>query len=175
MTNNSLIRSSLVIPNRGSPVKPTSRDTSEFVGQTRTKLSRSDQSQRMQLTNLGQTVQQQPTPTAHSVQCLRTNDTEAFFINGCTGITTSPHMKLFSMGSLPLCTTANMWGNIYDPNSPTGQFQSLLEQTTKPFPYSIISLLPISVRIIATIIFFTVTFFSIILPQLKYLYRILSW
>jgi hypothetical protein len=174
-STDNMIRSSLVIPTRGSTVKPASRDTSEFGGQTRTKLSRSDQSQRMQLTNLGQTVQQQPTPTPHSVQCLRTNETEAFFINGCTGITTSPHMKLFSMGSLPLCTTANLWGNIYGPNSPTGQFQSLIERTTNPFPYSIISLLPISVRIIATIIFFTVTFFSIILPQLKCLYQILSW
>ena len=164
-STDNMIRSSLVIPNRGSTVKPASIDTSEFVGQTRTKLSRSDQSQRMQLTNLNQTVQQQPTPTAHSVQCLRTNDTEAFFLtNGCTGITTSPHMKLFSMGSLPLCTTANLWGNIYDPNSPTGQFRSLIERTTNPFPYSVISPLPISVRIIATIMFFTVTFFCVILP-----------
>jgi hypothetical protein len=164
-STDNMIRSSLVIPTRGSTVKPASRDTSEFGGQTRTKLSRSDQSQRMQLTSLGQTVQQQPTPTPHSVQCLRTNDTEAFFLtNGCTGITTSPHMKLFSMGSLPLCTTANLWGNIYDPNSPTGQFRSLIERTTNPFPYSVISALPISVRIIATIMFFTVTFFCVILP-----------
>jgi hypothetical protein len=208
-----MIRSPSVIPTRGSIVKPASRDTSEFGWQTRIKLSRSDQSQRIQLASLGQTVQQQPTPitlshilgevvnslwivvpleimivipasatkcryarglavliitpglSPHGVQDLRTNDTEALSLtNGCTGITTSPQMKLFSMGSPPLCTKANLWRNTYDPNSPTGQFQSLIERTTNPFPYSAISALPISLRIIATIMFFTVTSSCVILP-----------
>ena len=69
-----------------------------------------------------------------------------------------------SMGSPPLCTTANLWGNIYDPNSSTGRFQNLIERTTNPFPYSAISSLPISLRTSATIMFFTVTFFYVILP-----------
>ena len=62
---------------------------------------------------------------------------------------------------------ANMWGNTYDPNSPAGKFQSLIERTTSPFPYSAISIIPISLRIIATIVFFTVTFFCVILPIFK--------
>ena len=30
---------------------------------------------------------------------------------------------------------ANMWGNTYDPSSPEGIYQGLIEGTTSPFPY----------------------------------------
>ena len=62
---------------------------------------------------------------------------------------------------------ANMWGNTYDPSSPAGKFQGLIERTKSPFPYSALSVIPISLRIITTIMFFTVTFFCVVLPIFK--------
>jgi hypothetical protein len=62
---------------------------------------------------------------------------------------------------------ANMWGNTYDPSSPAGVFQGLIERTTSPFPYSAFSVIPIALRIMATILFLSVTFFCVILPLFR--------
>jgi hypothetical protein len=62
---------------------------------------------------------------------------------------------------------ANMWGNTYDPSSPEGIYQGLIERTTSPFPYSAFSVIPLALRIMATILFLSVTFFCVIWPLFK--------
>ena len=61
----------------------------------------------------------------------------------------------------------SMWGNTYDPSSPEGIFQGMIERTTSPFPYSALTTIPLVLRIVATILFISVTFACIIWPIFK--------
>jgi hypothetical protein len=61
----------------------------------------------------------------------------------------------------------SMWGASYDASSPEGTFQGMIEQSTTPFPYSALSAFPLFLRIIATVIFPTLTVTFLIYPLIK--------
>ena len=60
-----------------------------------------------------------------------------------------------------------MWGTTYEPSSPEGAFQGMIEKSTTPFPYSALTAFPLFLRIMATIIFIAVTFPYVIWPIIK--------
>ena len=61
----------------------------------------------------------------------------------------------------------SMWGTTYDPSSPEGIYQGMIEKSTTPFPYSALTAFPLFLRIMATIIFIAVTFAFIVWPIFK--------
>ena len=60
-----------------------------------------------------------------------------------------------------------MWGTTYDPSSPEGAYQGMIEKSTTPFPYSALTAFPLFLRIMATIILIAVTFAFVIWPIIK--------